>query len=321
MVFRTFGRLGWQVSEMGFGTWGMGGWSGSDDARSRAALRRGLELGCNFLDTAAAYGAGHSEQLIRDVLTEWDGPRPYIATKVPPKNSQWPGRAEYPVADVFPPDHIRRSTERSLENLGVDTIDLQQLHVWSDAWADDDGWKRAVADLKSEGLIRGFGISVNRWEPANVLAALRTGLVDAVQVVYNVFDQAPEDELFPACERQGVAVIARVPFDEGSLTGTMLPTDTWPRGDWRNLYFTPENLAATLARVARVQRDLPPGMDLPELALRFILHHPAVGTIIPGMRSIRNVERNMAVADGRPFEPAWLTAMRAHRWDRTTVIP
>jgi aryl-alcohol dehydrogenase-like predicted oxidoreductase len=299
----------------------MGGWSGSDDAASRAALRRGLELGCNFLDTAAAYGAGHSETLIRDVLKAWDGPRPYIATKVPPKNGQWPGRAEYRVADVFPADHIRESTKRSLENLGVDAIDLQQLHVWSDTWAGDEGWQRAFSDLKAEGLIRGVGISVNRWEPANVLAALRTGLVDAVQVVYNIFDQAPEDELFPACERQGVAIIARVPFDEGSLTGTMKATDTWPKGDWRNLYFTPENLAATLARVERVQHDLPAGMDLPELALRFILHHPAVSTIIPGMRSIRNVERNMAVADGRPFPPALLAAMRAHRWDRTTVIP
>ncbi len=306
---------------MGFGTWGMGGWSGSDDNASRAALRRGLELGCNVLDTAAAYGAGHSETLIRDVLKTWDGPRPFIATKVPPKNGRWPGLAEYKVSDVFPPDHIRESTKRSLDNLGVDALDLQQLHVWSDAWAADEGWQRAASDLKAEGLIRGFGISVNRWEPANVLAALRTGLVDAVQVVYNIFDQAPEDELFPLCERLGVAIIARVPFDEGSLTGTMTATDTWPSGDWRNLYFTPENLAATLARVERVRQDLPPGMSLPELALRFILHHPAVATIIPGMRSVTNVERNMAVSDGRPFPPELLAAMRAHRWDRTTVIP
>jgi aryl-alcohol dehydrogenase-like predicted oxidoreductase len=178
-----------------------------------------------------------------------------------------------------------------------------------------------VADLKSEGLIRGVGISINRWEPANAIRALQTGLIDAVQVVYNIFDQAPEDELFPICQELGVAVIARVPFDEGSLTGTMTVDDTWPPEDWRNLYFTPENLRATLDRVARMQDDVPAGMDLPELALRFILHHPAVCTVIPGMRTERHVERNLAVSDGRPFPAGLLAAMRRHRWDRTTVIP
>jgi aryl-alcohol dehydrogenase-like predicted oxidoreductase len=310
-----------QVAEVGFGTWGMGGWSGSDDDASRAALRRGLQLGCNFLDTARAYGNGHSEQLIRDVLADWAGATPFIATKVPPKNGKWPAKATYPLGDVFPADYIRWCTERSLKNLGVDRIDLQQFHVWTDAWAEDDGWQRAVADLKAEGLIRGVGISINRWEPANAIRALRTGLIDAVQVVYNIFDQAPEDELFPVCQELGVAVIARVPFDEGSLTGTMTLADTWPPEDWRNLYFTPENLRATLARVERVKDDVPAGMDMPELALRFILHHPAVSTVIPGMRTERHVERNLAAGDGRPFQAGVLASMRRHRWGRTTVIP
>jgi len=313
--------MGDQVADVGFGTWGMGGWSGSNDEASRAALRRGLELGCNFLDTARAYGNGHSEKLIRDALADWTRAKPFIATKVPPKNGKWPARANYPLEDVFPADHIRWCTERSLKNLGVDRIDLQQFHVWTDAWAEDDRWQRAVADLKSEGLIRGVGISINRWEPANAIRALQTGLIDAVQVVYNIFDQAPEDELFPICQELGVAVIARVPFDEGSLTGTMTVDDTWPPEDWRNLYFTPENLRATLDRVARMQDDVPAGMDLPELALRFILHHPAVCTVIPGMRTERHVERNLAVSDGRPFPAGLLAAMRRHRWDRTTVIP
>jgi aryl-alcohol dehydrogenase-like predicted oxidoreductase len=321
MNYRTFGRIGNQVAEIGFGTWGMGGWSGSNDEASRAALRRGLELGCNFLDTARAYGNGHSEKLIRDALAGWSGAAPFIATKVPPKNGKWPARPEYPIADVFPADYIRWCTERSLKNLGVSCLDLQQFHVWTDAWAENDGWQRAVADLKSEGLIRGVGISINRWEPANAVRALRTGLIDAVQVVYNIFDQAPEDELFPICQELGVAVIARVPFDEGSLTGTMTVHDTWPPEDWRSLYFTPQNLQATLARVARVQEDLPAGMDLPELALRFILHHPAVSTVIPGMRTERHVERNLSASDGRPFPADLLASMRRHRWDRTTVIP
>jgi aryl-alcohol dehydrogenase-like predicted oxidoreductase len=321
MIYRAFGREGTPVAEVGVGTWGMGGWSGSDDDASRAALRRCLERGCNFIDTARAYGNGHSEKLIRDVLADWTGAAPFIATKVPPKNGRWPAKATYPLEDVFPADYIRWATERSLSNLGVACIDLQQFHVWTDAWAADDGWQRAVADLKAEGLVKAVGISINRWEPANAIQALRTGLIDAVQVVYNIFDQAPEDELFPVCQELGVAVIARVPFDEGSLTGTMTVDDTWPDSDWRSLYFTPQNLRETLARVDRLMADLPPGMDLPELALRFILHHPAVTTVIPGMRTVRHVEANLAASDGRPFPAGLLAAMRTHRWDRSTVIP
>ena len=209
------------MSDIGYGMWGMGGWTGSEDAKSLAALDRSVELGCNFFDTAFAYGDGHSEQLLGETLKRHAGKKLYVATKVPPKNRVWPGKASTPIAQVFPYDYIIEMTERSRANLGVSRIDLQQLHVWSDAWVEDDGWKRAVADLKAKGLIEGFGISVNRWEAENVLKALDTGLVDAVQVVYNIFDQAPEDRLFPACERLDVAVIARVPFDEGSLTGTL----------------------------------------------------------------------------------------------------
>jgi aryl-alcohol dehydrogenase-like predicted oxidoreductase len=321
MRYRRFGRLGWEVSEIGYGMWGMGGWSGSSDAESLASLARAVELGCNFFDTAWAYGSGHSETLLRETLGQHRDRRLYVATKIPPKNGRWPALASYSLDDVFPADHIREYTEKSLENLGVETIDLQQCHVWTDAWSRDERWQRAVRDLKDAGLIRGFGISVNRWEPANVLQALKTGLVDAVQVVYNIFDQAPEDALFPACERLGVAVIARVPFDEGSLTGAVRADSTWPNGDWRNIYFNPENLAATIDRVRALQPVVPAGMDLPELALRFILHHPAVSTTIPGMRRLSHVERNLGVSDGKPLEPDALRELRRHRWDRTMVIP
>jgi aryl-alcohol dehydrogenase-like predicted oxidoreductase len=321
MRYRRFGRLGWQVSEIGYGMWGMGGWSGADDEESLASLARAIELGCTFFDTAWAYGNGRSEQLLGEALRRHHGTRLYAATKIPPKNGRWPARASYPLGEVFPAAHIREYTEKSLANLGVATIDLQQFHVWSDAWARDDRWQRAIVDLKDEGLIQGFGISVNRWEPANVVVALETGLVDSVQVVYNIFDQAPEDELFPACERRDVAIIGRVPFDEGSLTGTLRADSTWPEGDWRNLYFTPENLTPTLERVAALDRLVPAGMDLPELALRFILHHPAVSTTIPGMRKSRHVKRNLSVSDGRPLDPGLLQELRRHRWDRTMVIP
>jgi aryl-alcohol dehydrogenase-like predicted oxidoreductase len=321
MRYRTFGRLGWQVSDIGYGMWGMGGWTGSDDQESLASLDRAVARGCNFFDTAFAYGDGHSEQLLGETLKRHSDKRLYVATKVPPKNRKWPGRATTPIAEVFPYEYIREMTERSMKNLGVSKLDLQQLHVWSDAWAEDDGWQRAARDLKAEGLIEGFGISVNRWEPANVLQALDTGLVDAVQVVYNIFDQAPEDDLFPACRQLNIAVIARVPFDEGSLTGTMTADMTWPQGDWRNLYFTPQNLRETLDRVDRLKALVPEGSTLPELALRFILHSAAVSTTIPGMRKPKHVDQNTAASDAPPMDPLLLEALREHRWDRTHDIP
>jgi len=321
MNYRTFGRTGWQVSEIGYGMWGMGGWTGSDDAESLASLDRAVGLGCTFFDTAWVYGNGRSETLLGETLRRHRDQRLYVATKVPPKNLRWPAKAEYRLDDAFPPDHVREYTENSLRNLGVDAIDLQQLHVWTDAWADDERWQRTAEDLKREGKIRAFGISLNRWEPWNGIRAVRTGAIDCVQVVYNIFDQAPEDELFPACQALDVGVIARVPFDEGSLTGTLTRRSRWPKEDWRSLYFTPENLEATLRRIERLQPLVPAGMDLPGLALRFILRHPAVTTTIPGMRKPGHVERNLAASGDTPLPDALYEALREHRWDRTTVIP
>jgi aryl-alcohol dehydrogenase-like predicted oxidoreductase len=301
--------------------WGMGGWTGSDDAESSAALDRAIELGCNFFDTALAYGDGRSELLLGQALRRHAGRRLYVATKVPPRDRHWPGLATTSPDKVFPRDYVIETTKKSARNLGTERIDLQQLHVWSDAWVEDDGWRRAAEQLKREGLVEGFGISVNRWEPTNVLKALDTGLVDAVQVVYNVFDQNPEDVLFPACRRSDVAVIARVPFDEGSLTGALTLDSRWPEGDWRNLYFTPERLRETLERVDRLRSLVPAGGTLPDLALRFILHHPAVSTVIPGMRRLPNVEMNLASSDRGPLTAAEVATLRAHRWERTWQVP
>jgi aryl-alcohol dehydrogenase-like predicted oxidoreductase len=321
MQYRTFGRLGWRVSEIGYGMWGMAGWTGSDDEQSGRALERAVQLGCNFFDTALAYGEGRSERLLASVLKRHRAKRLYVATKIPPKNRRWPGRAEDPFTSVFPADHVRACTEKSLAHLGVECLDLQQFHVWSDAWAGDERWMRAVADLKHEGLIRGFGISVNRWEPANVLRALESGLVDAVQVVYNIFDQSPEDELFPACREQHVAVVARVPFDEGSLTGQLTPETTWPEGDFRATYFGDGRLAETLARVEPLRALTLSGRGLPDLALRFILQHPVVSTTIPGMRKLGHVERNLASSDGVALETERHAALRHHRWGRSVTLP
>ncbi len=320
MRTRTFGRLGWPVSEIGYGLWGMGGWTGGDDEESIAALERSIAIGCTFFDTALAYGQGKSERLLGEVLARHRGKNLVVASKVPPMNLKWPALAEYALEDTFPADHIRRCTETSLTHLGIDALDLQQLHVWSDTWAEDTRWQRVVDDLKREKMIRGFGISINRWEPTNIVQAIKTGLIDSVQVVYNVFDQDPEDVLFPLCHEMNIAVIARVPFDEGSLTGTMTRGMTWPAGDWRNLYFSPEKLAETIARIERVKEDLPAAMPLPELALRHILSHPTVSTVIPGMRRARHVEANLAVSDGQHLAPPVLDRLKRHRWNRNYVV-
>jgi aryl-alcohol dehydrogenase-like predicted oxidoreductase len=276
-----------------------------------------VERGVTFFDTAWAYGDGHSERLLGELVRANPGRRLFVATKIPPKNRRWPSRRGEPLADAFPAGHIREYAERSLVNLGVDTIDLLQFHVWEDDWAPEDEWQRAVGDLRGEGLVGAVGISVNRWEPSNVLRTLRTGLIDAVQVIYNVFDQAPEDELFPACRELDVAVIARVPFDEGTLTGTLTLGSTWPDGDWRNTYFVPENLRRSVAHAEALRPVVPRGMTMAEMALRFILSNPVVATVIPGMRSPQRVEQNAAAAERGPLPPDVVERLRAHRWDRT----
>jgi aryl-alcohol dehydrogenase-like predicted oxidoreductase len=316
MQYRTFGRLGWQVSEIGYGMWGMGGWTGSDDEQSRQSLQLAVELGCNFFDTAWGYGKGHSEGLLGDLVRANPGTRLYTATKIPPKNFKWPSRRDFTLDETFPPEHIREYTEKSLQNMGLERVDLQQFHVWEDAWAQDERWQRAVDDLKREGLIGGIGISINRWEPSNVLATLRTGLIDAVQVIYNIFDQAPEDELFPLCRELNIAVIARVPFDEGSLTGTLTKDTRWPEGDWRNTYFVPENLHASVDRADALKPLAPEGMTMPDMALRFILANQDVTTIIPGMRKDQHVRSNIAASDGKQLSDDVVAQLREHRWDR-----
>ena len=317
MNYRTFGRVGWPVSEIGYGMWGMAGWTGSDDDESMASLRRAVELGCTFFDTAWGYGEGHSERLLGRLVRETPGTPLRLATKLPPKNRIWPSRRAFTLDDCFPPDHIRQYAEKSLANLGTPAIDLLQFHVWEDAWATDDRWRRTMDDLKREGLVRAVGISVNRWEPDNGIAAIQTGAIDAVQVIYNIFDQSPEDALFPACRERDVAVIARVPFDEGTLTGNLTKETTWPEGDWRGTYFVPENLRASVDHAEALRPLVPEGMTMPELALRWILAEPAVSTIIPGMRKLRHVEANIAASDGRPLDPSLREALREHRWDRS----
>ena len=316
MQYRKFGRAGWQIGEIGYGMWGMGDWTGSDDEESLQALQLAVDLGCNFFDTAYAYGEGHSERLLGALLRNNGDKKLYAATKIPPMNRVWPSQRTSALDDVFPADYIREMAEKSLENLGVQCIDLLQFHVWEDGWAQDERWQRAVDDLRREGLIAAMGISMNRWEPWNGIRAMRTGQLDAVQVIYNVFDQAPEDELFPLCVELDIAVIARVPFDEGTLTGRLREDSTWPDGDWRNTYFVPENLIPSVERADALRPLVPEQMSMAQMALRFILSHAAVSTTIPGMRKLDHVADNISSSDGEGLEGELIEQLREHRWDR-----
>ncbi len=316
---RPLGRAGWEVSEVGYGAWGIGGsqWMGAEDQESLAALHRAFDLGLDFVDTALGYGDGHSEQLVGRAVRERDE-WIKVATKIPPKTMTWPAPPGLDPDDVFPAHHVRACTEQSLENLGLQKIDLQQFHVWSDEWVGRGGWLETVQELKDEGLIAAFGVSINDHQPANALKLIESGVVDAVQVIYNVFDQSPEDELLPACLERGVGVLARVPFDEGALTGRIGPDTTFPEGDFRNSYFRDGRRQEVDEHVRAILDDLGIERDeLPEVALRYVLSHPAVSTVIPGMRSLRNVERNCAVGDGRGLPEEQLAKLRgAHRWGR-----
>jgi aryl-alcohol dehydrogenase-like predicted oxidoreductase len=317
MRYRRFGRTGWEVSELGYGMWGMGGWSGSDDEESLRSLQRAVDLGVNFFDTAYVYGDGHSEGLLGRLVRANPGQRLYTASKVPPKNRKWPSLRESTLEETFPPDYVEEYVHLSLKNLGLERVDLMQFHVWEDAWLEDERWSKKLDELRSQGLVGAVGISINRWEPWNGVRAVQTGLIDAVQVIYNIFDQNPEDELFPACREQDVAVIARVPFDEGTLTGTLTKESTWPEGDWRNTYFVPENLIPSVERADALKPVAErAGVTMPEMALRFILSNPTVSTIIPGMRKLKNVESNAAASDAGPLPAELLETLRPHRWER-----
>ena len=318
MKYRKLGKTNFEISEMGYGAWGIGGtqWLGGSDGESLAALRRSIDLGLNFIDTALAYGAGHSEQLVGQVVRETGG-RVYVATKVPPKNQLWPARPGIGIEQVFPYDYILRSTERSLKNLGVETIDLQQLHVWNPEWIARDEWRRAFEELKRSGKVRAVGISINDHQPDSALEIVETGLIDTVQVIYNIFDQSPERNLFPLALARGIGVIARVPLDEGSLTGKIDENTRFAPGDFRESYFQGDRKKQVRERVDRLLGDL--GVDaasLPEIALRFCLSHPAVSTVIPGMRSLRNAEANCAVPGKGPLPPETLAVLRRHAWER-----
>jgi aryl-alcohol dehydrogenase-like predicted oxidoreductase len=316
MQYRRFGRSDWQISEIGYGMWGLAGWTGSDIKEIQDSLDLAVASGCNFFDTAWGYAEGKSEMILGDLIRRNPDKKLYAATKIPPKNRQWPSKSTFLLKDVFPADYIVEYAEKSLKNLGLETIDLLQFHVWEDAWAQEDEWKEAIQKLTKEGKVERWGLSINRWEPDNALKTLETGLIDAVQVIYNIFDQAPEDNLFPLCKKLDIGVIARVPLDEGTLSGTFTKETTFPADDWRSTYFVPENLNSSVDHAEALRADLPENMPMPEAALRFILANEDVHTTIPGMRKLSHVKSNIATSDGQRLSEAALEKIKKHRWDR-----
>jgi aryl-alcohol dehydrogenase-like predicted oxidoreductase len=318
MNYRTLGRTGLQVSEVGYGAWGIGGkqWLGGSDDESAQALRRAIDLGLNFIDTALAYGEGHSEQLVGQVVRQTRA-RVYVGTKIPPKNQLWPARPGVAIDEVFPYDYAVQCTEQSLRNLGLNTIDLQQFHVWNPEWLERDEWQRTIQDLKQSGKVRFFGISINDHDPDSALDIINTGLIDTVQVIYNIFDQSPERNLFPLTRRENIGVLARVPLDEGSLTGTVTQDTKYEGDEFRAWYFRGDRRKQVVEHVNALRRDLD-GVSgsLAEIALQFVLSNPAVTTVIPGMRRVRNVESNVSVSNRGSLPPPVLQTLKRHAWNK-----
>jgi aryl-alcohol dehydrogenase-like predicted oxidoreductase len=317
MRYRKLGRTNFEVSEIGYGAWGIGGkqWLGGTDDESVKALRRAIDLGLNLIDTALAYGDGHSERLVGQVVRDTQK-KIYVATKVPPKNRLWPARRGIGIADVFPYSYIMECAAESLENLKLPAIDLLQLHVWNPEWLDSDDWRRAFADLKSSGKVAAVGISINDHDPDSALGIVRSGLIDSVQVIYNIFDQTPERNLFPLCQAENIGVLARVPLDEGALTGNITPATKFPDGDFREFYFKGDRKQQVLDRVTALRGDLGDRAPLADTALRFCLSHAAVSTVIPGMRTVRHAESNIGLSDQGSLSPEVLATLRRHAWER-----
>ena len=257
MDYRKLGATESGISEIGFGAWGIGGnqWQGGKDDESLLALHRSFDLGINFVDTALAYGEGHSERLVGQAVAKTFH-NVMVATKIPPKNRVWPATPDSKIEDVFPYRYIVESTEQSLRNLGLEQIWLQQFHVWTDEWTRTEEWRRAIEDLKASGKVRFMGISISEHEPDSALEAVKTGLVDSVQVIYNIFDQSAEENLFPLCHKMKVGVLARVPLDEGGLTGTITPESVFEPGEFRESYFRGDRKQQIAEHVKALQDDL-----------------------------------------------------------------
>lgn len=318
MQYKKFANSNIAVSQLGFGAWGIGKtfWIGAEDSESKKALHKAIELGVNLFDSALVYGNGHSEKLIGEVEKE-SGKELFITSKIPSKKFEWPANENSTLDESFPEKQIILSTERSLRNLNRDYLDLQQFHVWNDKWAERDEWKEAVRKLKQDGKVRYFGISINDHQPENGIKAAGSGLIDSFQVIFNIFDQSPIEKLLPFCLEKNISVIARVPLDEGGLTGIIDPSTKFPDGDWRNNYFRGDRKKQIEERVNKIKIDIGSECEtIAECALRFIISFDAVTSVIPGMRTADRVSQNVEIINKGKLSSTLMEKLKSHRWDR-----
>ena len=317
MQYRNFGKSPLNVSAIGFGAWAIGGsWGPQDEQDSLAALHRAIDLGVNFIDTAAGYGDGKSERLIAQVLKE-RSERVYVATKTPPLPGNWPP-SPYDIAEErYPERYLRENVEERLRNLQTDRIDLLQLHTWTRAWNKNPRPFEVLRKLQAEGKIGLIGVSTPEQDQNSVIDLMRQGYVDAVQVIYNIFEQEPAAELLPVAAETGTGILVRVVFDEGVLAGKYTAQTTFAEGDFRNNYFAGDRLGRAAARVDKIKADVAPyGLTMPQVALQFALAHPAVSTVIPGIRNVYQAEANTAAADAAPLPADLLEKLHGHAWMR-----
>jgi aryl-alcohol dehydrogenase-like predicted oxidoreductase len=318
MKHRTFGRLGWQVSQIGFGAWALGGgaWGQQSDDESIAALHRAIDLGVNLIDTAAGYGNGRSERVIAQAL-QGRRDKVLLVSKTPPQKGPWPPMPHDAVEERYPESYLRTNLEERLRNLRVDCLDVLLLHVWSRSWNRDPAPLETLRRLTQEGKIRAFGISTPDHDQDQLNTLLATGAIDVIQIVYNIFEQQPAAEALPVALDNGVAVMGRLVFDEGSLTGKLTTDTRFPEGDFRNNYFRGDRLPETVKRVEKVRAELAgSGYTLPQAAIQFALAHPAMSTVIPGMRNVAQVEANLAAGDMPPLHAALMEKLYKHIWNR-----
>ena len=322
MLMKQFAKSRYKISQLGFGCWGIGKtmWIGADDAESKKTLHKAIDSGINFFDTALVYGNGHSEKLVGEVEAE-SGRELFIATKVPSKKNEWPASDNSTLKESFPAKYIIEKTEESLRNLKRDYIDLQQFHVWNDKWAKEDDWKEAIHKLKKDGKVRFFGISINDHQPNNGIEAGRTGLIDSFQVIFNIFEQKPSEKLFPFCHENKISILARVPFDEGALTGNIDPSTEFPVGDFRNSYFKDKRKVEVKLRADELWNDVKSETEsLAEAALRYIISFEAVTSVIPGMRKEKNLNANIKSINKGPLSPELLEELKVHKWDKNFYL-
>lgn len=329
MNYRTLGKTGLKISEVGYGTWQLANdpdmWVGADPKESLRCLNKYVELGGNFIDTAWIYGYSDkepdrhpSEELVGKYLKETGNrDKIVIATKVAPKNLNWPALPEDILTDCFPSDHIKRQVDDSLRSLGVDVIDLVQFHVWNDSWVSEDSWKETIKEIMSSGKVRNWGISTNDYQPTNCLKAIDTGLISTVQFIFNIFHQEPIQKLLPYAKENNIGLIARVPLDEGGLSGKLTTETKFAVGDFRQNYFGGERLKELVGRVDKLKKLLNDDVEsIPEMALRYILSFEEVSTAIPGMRRIEHVLSNTAVSDRDKLSSELMEELKNHVWER-----